>query len=374
MQGNEKILFLAEGQMGDLILLTPALHALKKKFPDCRITVLLMHRRYYSAQTEPGPEIFHTRFETTSQVLLNNPDVDEILELNRNALKKLKGFKRLAAELKCIRQIRKMKFDSAVCTFPQSRLIIWSFLAGIKKRIGQKRQPFARLLTDKPDIEAKGNGVLNYYNNLLTPFGIKECSAKTHYYITKEEKTKAKLKVFNSGSVIAKKVVCIHPGASEPHKIWLPEYFAAAANYISENLSAEVIICYNSYDRDIVEEILQFAKNKISAIKLDTIRQLGAVLSLSDLCLVNNSGPRHLAAAIGLKSISLFQKHDNGEWKIYDDPNSIVIESEKDCLHCREGRCRSLIPEERKFGSHCMADIKPDIVINKIKDILQKNS
>lgn len=205
MQGNEKILFLAEGQMGDLILLTPALHALKKKFPDCRITVLLMHRRYYSAQTEPGPEIFHTRFETTSQVLLNNPDVDEILELNRNALKKLKGFKRLAAELKCIRQIRKMKFDSAVCTFPQSRLIIWSFLAGIKKRIGQKRQPIARLLTDKPDIEAKGNGVLNYYNNLLTPFGIKECSVKTHYYITKEEKTEAKLKVFNSGSVIAKK-------------------------------------------------------------------------------------------------------------------------------------------------------------------------
>lgn len=374
MQGNEKILFLAEGQMGDLILLTPALHALKKKFPDCRITVLLMHRRYYSAQTEPGPEIFHTRFETTSQVLLNNPDVDEILELNRNALKKLKGFKRLAAELKCIRQIRKMKFDSAVCTFPQSRLIIWSFLAGIKKRIGQKKQSLSWLLTDTPDIQAKGIGVLKYYCGLLKPHGVNEFDIKTYYYVTETESAEAKNKLLDHGIDLKKKVVCIHPGASEPHKIWLPEYFAAAADYISENLSAEVIICYNSYDRDIVEEILQFAKNKISAIKLDTIRELGAVLSLSDLCLVNNSGPRHLAAAIGLKSISLFQKHDNGEWKIYDDPNSIVIESEKDCLHCREGRCRSLIPEERKFGSHCMADIKPDIVINKIKDILQKNS
>lgn len=359
--------------MGDLILLTPAINALKKKFPNCKVTVLIMHRRYYSVNTEPGPEIFASRFETTSQVLINNPDTDEIIELNRNALKKLKGFKRLAAELKCIRQIRKMKFDAVVCTFPQSRLIIWSFLAGIKKRIGQKQQSLAWLLTDTPDIQAKGSGVLKYYCGLLAPFSINEYSQNTYYYVTEAEKAESKSKLQNSGIDLKKKLVCIHPGASETHKIWLPEYFAAAADNIINNNLADVIICSNSYDRNIAEKICSMAEKKLILIEFETIRQLGAVISLSDVCLVNNSGPRHLAAAIGVNSISLFQKYDNGEWRIYDDTNNTVIESETNCDYCNEGRCRSLIPEERKFGSYCMAEIKPERVINKIKEFLQKN-
>lgn len=359
--------------MGDLILLTPALNDLKKKYPHCKISVLIMHRRYYSGNTEPGPEIFHTRFETTSQVLLNNPDVDEILELNRDALKKLKGFNRLAAELKCIWQIRKMKFDVAVCTFPQSRLILWSFLAGIKKRIGQKQQPFAWLLSDTLDIQAKSLGVLKYYCGLLVPLGINKNNQKTYYFVTEIEAVKAKHLLLSNKIDLQKQIVCIHPGASEPHKIWLPDYFAAIADYILNYYQAEVLICYSTHDKFIAEEILRNSINKLKAIKFNSIRQLGAVLSLSDLCVVNNSGPRHLAAAVGVKSISLFQKYDNGEWRIYEDPYCIIIESETDCKYCMEGRCRSLIPDERKFGSYCLAEIKPERVINKIKEFLQKN-
>lgn len=359
--------------MGDLILLTPALNSLKQKFPQCRITVLIMHRRYYSDNTEPGPIIFPCRFETTSQILLNNPDADEILELNRNALKKLKGLKRFAAELKCIRQIRKLKFDAAVCTFPQSRLILWSFLAGIKKRIGQKKQKLSWMLTDTPDVQAKGSGVLKYYCSLLEPLGVNEFSDKTHYFVSETESEEAGQKLQKTGIDLSKKKICIHPGASEPHKIWLPEYFAAAADYFINNNIAEVIVCSNSYDRDIAEKICFHAQNNLKPVELDTIRELAAMISLSDICLVNNSGPRHLAAAIGVKSISLFQKFDNGEWKIYEDANSAVIESETVCKYCTEVNCRSLIPAERKFGSYCMAEIKPDRVINKINEFLQKN-
>lgn len=359
--------------MGDLLLLTPALRALKTTIPSAKITLLLLHRRSYS-NNRKSAEIYKTEYTGTSQVFMNNPDIDEIFELNRNAIKNLKGFQRFKAELRCIKFIKQGKFDTIVCTFPQSRLILWAFFAGVKMRIGQKQQSLSRLLTHKPDIKAAGNGVLKYYCDLLSPLNV-VCNDYSTRYIVSEEETKLAQKKLEEVKIFpGEKFVVIHPGASEPHKILPPQNFAKICKDIGLNKSAKIVMISNDYDSKITDKISEIAGMHIPCLKLGSIRELGAVMSLSSLCIVNNSGPRHLAAALGCFNISFFQKYDNGEWSIYDNRKNIIIESESDCKYCSQMRCRSIIPEGKEFGSECMHSINIDKVIEKIYDILQKKS
>lgn len=359
--------------MGDLLLLTPALHALKSTIPAAKISLLLLHRRSYSTSLQSA-EIHKTDFTGTSQVFMNNSDVDEIYELNRTAIKNLKGYQRLKAELRCVKFIKQGKFDAVVCTFPQSRLILWSFLAGVKMRIGQKQQSLSRLLTDKPDIKAAGRGVLNYYCDLLKPLGVETRDNSTRYTVSESELKQAHRLLEQNGINSGEPVVLVHPGASEPHKILPPEYFAEICDNIESNGLAKVIISTSKYDNAAAGEILKNSNYKLRLINLETIRELAAVMSLCRLSLVNNSGPRHLAAALGCMNIAFFQKYDNGEWSIYDNKKNIIVESESDCSYCSQLRCRSIIADGKVYGSECMHHIKIDKVIEKINDIFQKKS
>lgn len=369
-----KILLLCEAQLGDLLLLTPSLRALKQSFTGCMISVLIMHRRRYSGNTSFKAELLNTTYEGTSQALQNNPDVDEILELDRNALRSLKGLKRIKAELKCINQIKKKKFDAVICTFPQSRFIIWSFLAGIKARVGQKEQSFSWLLTKKPNVTALKCNVLMYYCKLAEALGAKQTILKTVFNLSEEEKEAGKVLLEKNGINVSGKILLIHPGGSGKHKIWPPKNYAKVADYVIENKLAQVIICASPYDNEAVNELTENTVNKIKVFQFDSVRELGAVMSYSTLCLLNNSGPRHLAAALGIKNLAIFEKFDNGQWKVYEDDNNAVIESGVNCKYCKEGYCRNVIPENSKFGSECLQQISVQNVIDKIKDILIKNN
>lgn len=365
-----KILLLCEAQLGDLLLLTPSLRALKQSIPGARITVLIMHRRRYSGNEVFEAKILDSKFEGTSQALLNNPDVDEILELDRNALRSLQGLKRIKAELKCINQIKRKKFDAVICTFPQSRFIIWSFLAGIKTRVGQKDQSFSWLLTKKPDVNALKYNVLMYYYKLVEALGAHSDSFKTVYNVSEEEINGAKRMLKKNGLDASRKLLFIHPGASGKYRIWPPKFFAAVADYVSENKLAQVIICGSPFDKEAVDEVTSNSLKKHKVLVFNSIRSLGGVISLSTCCLLNNSGPRHLAAALGIKNVAVFEKYDNGQWKIYDEENNAVIESGVNCKYCRDGHCGNIITANSKFGSECLHQVSVQKVIDKIKDIL----
>ncbi len=369
MREPKKILFFADAQLGDLLLLTPALKALKDKFPNLKTTVLLLHRRYYSP-TKPAQEITKSRFHGTSQVFKNSMLADEVLELDRQYIRSLKGFKRIKAELKCIKQLRKMKFDAMVCSFPQNRFIIWAYLSRCPVRVGQKKQSMSYLLTHTSNATAKEKGVLQYYCSLVKALGVDSECNDTVYKVTDEEKTIAEALLKNSGIDLSRKIICIHPGASAAYKVWPPEYFSQVIEYIIDNNLAQVVICSGSYDKLAVEQILSLCKHKPAVLFCESITELAAVISKCSILLVNNSGPRHLAAALGVKTLSVFQKYDNGEWKIYDKEKHPVVENTGKCGVCYNNKCESIIIEGEQFGSQCMWDVTPEEVISKLNDIL----
>ncbi|MEO8513374.1 MAG: glycosyltransferase family 9 protein [Ignavibacteria bacterium] len=373
MQEKKKILFLAEGQMGDSICLTPALRAVKNSLPDSHTTILLFHRRKYTVNTSvaENTSIEKSNYEGTAEIFKDNRDVDEVLEFDRKAMRELKGFKRLSAEIKCIRFLRKQKYDAVICTFPQNRFVIWSFLAGIKIRIGEKGQKFETLLTDRPEISRGDNGVLNYFCDLLKPLGITSNDKKTYFKVPPESIEFAKRKLEPLNISTEKKLLIIHPGASDKDRQWPQKKFTELINYIKANNSIEILIAYSEYDEEYINELNELSRNSLKSVETEKISDLAGLLKLADISIVHNSGPRHLAAAVGTKTIGLLEKYDDIMWKIYDDINKhAIIQSVKNCEACKEGKCLGIIPASEKFGARCMHDIEAKEVYSLVERII----
>lgn len=369
-----KILFIAEGQLGDSIVLTPALRALKEKINGAHVSVLLLHRRKYADAKIPDKvEIGKSPFSGTAEVFLNNPYVDEVLELDRKALRSLKGFTRLGAEWRCIKFLQKQKYDAVVCTFPQNRFVIWSFLAGIKKRIGQKRQQFSCLLSDKPDIKRSDSGVLKYFCDLLKPLDVSCSSFETIYNIPSEAGDRANSFFHEKGVESAKKIIAIHPGAGDRDRQWPPKYYSELINELAKQPSYQVLLCYSEYDIQFVDELKRALLKPVAEVQTKTIADLAAIFKKCDLAIVHNSGPRHLAAAVGTKTLALLEKYDDIMWKIYDAESMHAIIQSNDCDSCNQNKCFGIIPKGEKYGAKCMHNIEVKDVYSRIESLLNIN-
>jgi len=367
-----KILFLAEGQMGDSIVLTPALKAAKESLPDVNITILLFHRRkYINNDLSDNPYIELTNYTGTSEIFRDNPNADIVLELDRRAMRSLKGFARLKAEWNCIKFLRKQKFDAVISTFPQNRFVIWSYFAGIKKRIGEKGQQFGFLLTDKPAIKRSDAGVLNYFCGLLKPLGVTAKNKETYYHIPDNDIIHAEkiLRELNINS--DKKLLIIHPGASDKDRQLPPVMMAELVDLLKAKNELQILFTYSEYDEEYMISLKEIYKDNLSVIKTDTISGLAGILKTADAVLVHNSGPRHLAAAIGVKTIGLLEKYDYIMWKIYEnDEVHAIVQSQKSCGLCGNGKCGGFIPDGEKFGAKCMHDIDINEIYSSIVRII----
>ncbi|NOS86417.1 MAG: glycosyltransferase family 9 protein [Ignavibacteria bacterium] len=372
MREIRKILFLAEGQMGDSIVLTPALKAAKDSLPGVSITILLFHRRKYISNDSSGnPYIELTNYSGTAEIFKGNPNVDTVLELDRKAMRSLKGFARLKAEWNCIKYLRKQKYDAVISTFPQNRFVIWSYFAGIKKRIGEKGQQFGFLLTEKPAIKRSDAGVLNYFCGLLKPLGVTAKNKDTYYHTPEDEIVNTRKILDNLNISKDKKLLIIHPGASDKDRQLPPVMMAELINVLNSKNNMEILFAYSEYDEVYIISLQEIYKDKLSLIKTDTISGLAGILKTADAVLVHNSGPRHLAAAIGVKTIGLLEKYDDIMWKIYEnEKNHAIVQSQKSCSLCGTGKCGGFIPEGNKFGAKCMHDIDINEIYSSIVRII----
>ncbi len=358
--------------MGDSIVLTPALKAAKESLPGVNITILLFHRRKYINNSSAGnPYIETTNYSGTAEIFRDNPYVDTVLELDRKAMRSLKGLARLKAEWNCIRYLRKQKYDAVISTFPQNRFVIWSFLAGIKKRIGERGQQFQFLLTDKPAVKRSDSGVLDYFCGLLKPLGVKTEEKDTFYRIPDENKINAEKLLGELKISLVEKLLIIHPGASDKDRQLPIAKMAGLLSIFKTKSDVNILFAYSEYDREYMQSLQQIYKDKLLSVETDTISSLAGLLIHADAVLVHNSGPRHLAAAIGVKTIALLERYDDIMWKIYEnDEVHAVVQSQKSCGLCEEGKCGGFIPDGEKFGAKCMHDISINEIYSSVVRII----
>jgi heptosyltransferase-2/heptosyltransferase-3 len=367
-----RILFIAEGQLGDLLVLTPAIAATKKAFPQSSISVLIFQRRTYFRNADETSYFIDDPKNGAAEVFLSNPHVDKIMEVDQHVLSQLGWLSRVKAEIDIMLRLRKKGFDT-VMVFPRDRFVVWAYASGARTRVGQLRQVYPWLLTHKPDIHKRDAGVVRYYCTLVESIGVKVDSYDTEFVVPKDAAKRAPALLQSKGVADGESILVIHPGTHGSDRVWPPERYAQLIDTIQSEGAAKVLLCGGAYDKVVVNKIRSLSKTgPVVADTGNDISLLASVFSRGTLFIGSNSGPRHLAAAVGTRTLALLPLNDQFEWEVYEDKSRHrILQGHDSCPTCPHGTCLCRIPNEETYGSHCMRMISVESVIAQAREMLR---
>jgi ADP-heptose:LPS heptosyltransferase len=271
--------------------------------------------------------------------------------------------------LSVIRWLRQGRFDTVVCTFPQDRFYLWAFISGARVRVGEEGKSFSALLSHRIRKKKSDGGVLAYYCALAEAAGATVRSQRTSVVISPAHSDRAASRWRSLGLPEGKPVVAVHPGASGGYRIWPPGNYAALIDHLQRR-GIPVILTGSSFDSEVLGEVNRRCGNAPPLAITPDVLDLAALLQKCALCVSNNSGPRHLAVASGVRSLALIPRFDDAEWKIYaDETEAGTMQSREECPACPPMACRNALPAGESFGSLCMRALSVEEVAARV-DIL----
>lgn len=287
------ILIVRTDRIGDVVLTTPAVRALRKAYPVSRISMLVS--------------------AATRDLVNGNRYLDEVIVDDKCGKHKgLFGFLRL------VNLIRRKKYGLAIIFHTKKRSNSLCFLAGIPERIGYKNNKFGFLLTH-PIEDTRHHGKKHeaqYCLDVLRHLGIlSKMPDDLRLCVPVTEESEKWLQRFLQRNNIKGngRIIVIHPGASDPSKIWPGHFFAEFINNVVEQYAAKIVIIGSSGINEIARKISSMSNYPvINMAGKTTVSELVSLLKRSDLLVSNDSGPVHVAVAAGTPVISIFTRNQPG--------------------------------------------------------------
>jgi heptosyltransferase-2 len=287
-----KILVRATNWIGDAVMCVPALEALRARFPRAEIVLL----------SKPWVSELYWNHRAVSRQIVYNPEGEH---------EGPRGFWKL------VRALRAEGFDAAIL-FQNAFHAAWLvWCARIPVRIGYARDGRRSLLTQaiEPPAAAACGHQAYYYLHLLLRAGLIEKPKpvqEIRLVLAEGERKWAARRLASLGLQGERFLVGLNPGASfGPAKRWLPDRYAALADCLMGGLQADVLIFGSREERPLAEAIARQMKHAPAILAGETtLRQLMALLAQCRLIVTNDSGPMHLAAALGLPLVAIFGSTD----------------------------------------------------------------
>lgn len=284
----ENILVRATNWVGDLVMSTPALAAIKKSCPDSRISVLV----------RPPLE----------GLLKGNPSVDEIILYDKKLYKGPIGLAGLAREL------RRRRFDRAILLQNAFEAALIAFMAKIPVRMGYSTDGRGMLLTHGVKVarETREKHQVYYYLDMLEALGLKSAGEKPRLYPDRSERRDALNLLKEHGIGRGDLVVGINPGAQYGvAKKWYPERYGALADRLIKDFGARILIFGGPGDVAVAGTVE--ASMKGAPVNLAGKTSLGGLMALAGMCglfVTNDTGAMHVAAALGVPTLAVFGSTD----------------------------------------------------------------
>ena len=279
--------------IGDIVLTTPVIRAVKESYPDAYIA--------YLGEKEGV------------SLLQNNPDLDEIIAYDFTK----PGF---LEQIKTIMRLRRKKFDVFIDLFSNPRTALLALASGAPIRIGKDVKGRGKFYTHRINDDGERKTAIQFHYQYLKPLGIEVRHWQTKIYLTDEERREAKIYLRWKEFDPDKPIVALHPGATWPAKIWDKNRFAALVDLINAKLGAQVLLTQGPNDRLLCDEVSRLAVGKLQILDVLPLRQLAAILSHCNALIANDSGPMHIAVAVGTPTIGIFGPGEEDIWFPYTPP------------------------------------------------------
>ncbi|MEW6101640.1 MAG: glycosyltransferase family 9 protein, partial [Candidatus Omnitrophota bacterium] len=214
----KRILIVRTDRIGDVILSTPVIKAMRDKFPGAYIAMMVS--------------------PYTKEIVEANPYLDDVVLYDKES--KHKKWRR---SIKFSQRLKKKKFDLALILHPNKRVHLITFFAGIPKRVGYNKD-FGFLLTDKlPHLKQRGEKhELEYNLDLVRYLGIEPKDRDVFMPITPNSEIWVEELFRKEGVSDNDKLIAIHPCASCPSRIWPSDRFAKVAENLIEKYGFKVFV------------------------------------------------------------------------------------------------------------------------------------
>ena len=345
--GNEILAWLPS-PLGDAVLCTPALRAIRQHFKSSRIT-------FFGNPVVRGilsPSSFNDRW------------LEHDTE-NPFAIAKM---------------LKAQKFTHAVLFKNSFACGLAVFLARIPSRIGYARDGRGFLLTEKvyppklPDGTFKPISMIDYYLAIASCLGADTSDRNLELSVDEKDRENLTAKLTQIGKSEGPVVILVPGAAGGASKCWLSERFAQTVNWLIDTYNATVVLSVapTSFERQIAQEICDSNKtqrvnheNKLVNLADNPVSpgELKALFADADLVISNDTGPRHLAIALGRKVISLLGPNDP-EWTNFGYENEIRLIGDAPCAPCDRPKC--------KQTEHlCMQAITVEMVCEAAKKMIE---
>jgi ADP-heptose:LPS heptosyltransferase len=257
-------------------------------------------------------------------------------------------------DLAVLQLLQKQRFDAAVIftTYTQSALpaALLCSMAAIPLRLAHSRENPYDLLSDwVPDPEPSG-GIRHEVQRQLDLVGT--IGATT---------SNTRLSIRLPAPTGKQRCVAIHPGATAPSRRYAPARFAAAADLIAQRTGYPILLIGGAADTEVVLEIEASMRSPATCVTGIDVAELAGLLARASLVVANNSGPAHLAAAVGTPVVDLYAL-TNPQHTPWGVPHRVLFH-DVPCRNC----LRSVCP----LGHNaCLQEVSPQEVADAVCELL----
>jgi len=343
--GYKRILIVRTDKVGDVILSTPVIKALRDTYPYAYITAMI--RPY------------------TKVVLEGNPYIDELMIYDKDGKEK-----NWFGSLRFAWKLRKQRFDVAVILNPSNRGNLIPFLAAIPKRIGYNRK-LGFLLTDKiKDTKHMGQKHEIEYNlDLVRHLGI-EPQDKNMFMPKMEDSENWAKDIFIKEKIgFNDELIVINPASSDKSKMWPADRYAAVADRLAGK-GYRIIILGGPGDRQITDEVFKNMRQPaINMVGNNNISQAASLLRRCQVFISTDTGPMHLASSVGIPIVAIFGRKDKGLSPVRWGPMS-----NKSCVLQKDPGCEKCLAHNCKKGFLCLQAVTVDEVVQAAESLLQSRN
>jgi heptosyltransferase-1 len=329
----ERILILKPSSLGDIIHSLPTLAAIRERFPKAFIGWLVK--------------------QEWAGILDGHPCLDELLSFS---------FK-LNSIGPMVRKIRKHRFDLILDLQGLLRTGLLGYLSGTAVRIGfEDGREFSPLFyTHRVKADKNNLHAVDRYLLIARELGAKSDQKRFDIFLTEQDQARVQKMVrLACGD---RPILAIHTSARQEIKRWPPEKFAQLADKI--NQAGWGVPVFTGAKNDVQDISMIRERMKTGSVDLagqTSLKELAVLLKMSRVLITNDSGPMHLAAAVGTPVVAIFGPTDPRKIGPYGKGH-VVLQHTGECSACRTGR----------KGTHsCLEAISVEEVIETVKNLLRR--
>ncbi|MCD4812146.1 glycosyltransferase family 9 protein [bacterium] len=283
--------------LGDTLLATPALRALRHANPEAMITVVVS--------------------SSGAEVLAGNPHVDRVLVYDKKDLLTSLGF---------MAQLRRSRYDLAITLHASFRTALLARATGAKKRVVHNHSGPDHFTTIPITAKKESKSAIERDLDVVRAMGIPDTGSTLEFVLEKADRLCVDGFFRQNNLAADKSFWVLAPGAGKARKRWTAGQAVAFLDGMEKKRYGPWILLSGPQEEALTREISLYAKSRPLVFQQE-LKEAGVLMQMSRGVVTCDSGPKHIAVAVGAKTVTLWTDEPEAEWHPYDLARHTLVRS-----------------------------------------------